>query len=69
MPEAIRVAGQADAIGIASLTLDQHRDMLATADFTEVQVIEDEPRGWLCALGTKPLGESTVEGEGPTHVT
>jgi len=56
------------AIGIASLTLDQHRDMLATADFTDVQVIEDKRRGWLCALGTKPLLESAVEGEGPTHI-
>ena len=55
------------AIGIASLTLDQHRDMLATADFADVQVIEDAPRGWLCALGTKPRGESAVEGERPTH--
>ena len=47
-----------NTIGIARLTLDQHRDMLTTADFTDVQVIDDEPRGWMCALGTKPLPES-----------
>lgn len=46
-----------NTIGIARLTLDQHRDMLTTADFTAVQVIEDEPRGWICALGAKPLPE------------
>ena len=44
-----------NAIGIARLTLDQHRDMLTTADFADVQIIEDEPRGWICVLGTKPL--------------
>jgi len=57
-----------NAIGIASLTIDQHRDMLAIADFADVQVTEDAARGWLCVLGTKPLGNSAVEGERPTHV-
>jgi ubiquinone/menaquinone biosynthesis C-methylase UbiE len=57
------------AIGIASLTLEQHRDMLATADFADVQIIEDAPRGWICVLGSKPLSESAVEGERSTHVT
>jgi ubiquinone/menaquinone biosynthesis C-methylase UbiE len=56
-------------IGIASLTLDQHRDMLATADFADVQIIEDERRGWICVLGTKPGGKTAVESERPTHVT
>lgn len=56
------------AIGIASLTLDQHRDMLTTADFTDVQIVENEPRGWICALGSKPTSESRVEGERPPHV-
>ncbi len=51
------------AIGIASLTIDQHRDMLATAGFTDVRVIEEEPRGWICVLGSKPL-----ESERPANV-
>ncbi len=40
--------------GIAALTIDQHREMFATAGFTEVQVTEDAERGWIAASGRKP---------------
>jgi ubiquinone/menaquinone biosynthesis C-methylase UbiE len=36
------------------LTVDEHRDLLAHAGFGDVQVVENVPKGWICAVGTKP---------------
>jgi hypothetical protein len=39
---------------MASLTVDQHRDLLVNSGFTDVHVVEHATNGWICALGTKP---------------
>ena len=38
----------------AHLTVDEHRSLLATAGFTNVEVDEKWEKGWLCARGVKP---------------
>ncbi|HEV2181053.1 MAG TPA: class I SAM-dependent methyltransferase [Gemmatimonadaceae bacterium] len=40
--------------GMAALDVAQHQAMLSDAGLTNIRVIEDARRGWLCAIGTKP---------------
>jgi hypothetical protein len=40
---------------MAILDVDQHKALLAGAGFTDVQVVEERAKGWICGLGTKPL--------------
>ena len=37
------------------LSLDEHRELLEKAQFTDVTVYEDYPKGWLCAVAKKPV--------------
>jgi len=41
--------------GMASLDVAQHEAMFRDAGFTDVRVVENAPRGWICAVGTKPI--------------
>ncbi|MGB7184954.1 MAG: class I SAM-dependent methyltransferase, partial [Candidatus Acidiferrales bacterium] len=43
-------AGQ---VGMTLLTADEHRELLANAGFSGVQVIEQRAKGWICAFGKK----------------
>lgn len=36
------------------LTPAEHRDLLAGAGYTDVQVFEEAAKGWICAVGRKP---------------
>jgi ubiquinone/menaquinone biosynthesis C-methylase UbiE len=40
---------------MAMLTVAQHESLFSDAGFTNVLVTEDAAKGWLCAVGTKPL--------------
>lgn len=40
--------------GMAALDVAQHEAMFADAGFTDVRIVEDERRGWICGVGTKP---------------
>jgi ubiquinone/menaquinone biosynthesis C-methylase UbiE len=40
--------------GITLLTVDEHRELLANAGYSDVQVIEEREKGWLCTIGSKP---------------
>ena len=40
--------------GITLLSVDEHRDLLATAGFVDVQIDTDVDKGWICATGRKP---------------
>jgi ubiquinone/menaquinone biosynthesis C-methylase UbiE len=42
--------------GMKLLTIDEHRDLLANAGYSDVQVIADPGKGWICATGRKPSG-------------
>ncbi len=39
------------------LTPEEHQALLAGAGFVEIQAFTDAPRGWVCAMGRKPLRE------------
>jgi len=41
-------------IGARYLTVDQHRELLAAAGFTEIAVDTDRIKGWICVVGKKP---------------
>ena len=36
------------------LDVDEHRELFVTAGHSEVQVIEERNKGWICAIGRKP---------------
>jgi ubiquinone/menaquinone biosynthesis C-methylase UbiE len=36
------------------LSIDEHRELCANAGFSDVQVIAERNKGWICALGRKP---------------
>jgi ubiquinone/menaquinone biosynthesis C-methylase UbiE len=38
----------------ANLSVDEHRELFSGAGFTDVQVIEEYAKGWICAIGTSP---------------
>lgn len=40
--------------GMASLTLAEHEEILRKAGFTEIRVVEELTKGWLCGVGLKP---------------
>lgn len=44
----------ASRTGMTLLDVDEHRELLATAGYSEVQVIEERDHGWICAIGRKP---------------
>lgn len=39
----------------AHLSVDEHRELLTKAGFVEVQVLEEYDKGWICAIGRRPL--------------
>jgi len=40
----------------ANLTVEQHRALFSRAGYTNVQIFEERAKGWICAIGKKPLG-------------
>jgi ubiquinone/menaquinone biosynthesis C-methylase UbiE len=44
--------------GMALLSVDEHRELFTNAGYADVQVIEERGKGWICALGRKPLASS-----------
>jgi SAM-dependent methyltransferase len=39
--------------GMILLTPDEHRDLFASAGYSEIRVIEERSKGWICAFGKK----------------
>jgi ubiquinone/menaquinone biosynthesis C-methylase UbiE len=39
--------------GLTLLSVEEHREMLASAGYSEVQVVTDPGKGWICATGRK----------------
>jgi ubiquinone/menaquinone biosynthesis C-methylase UbiE len=46
----------ASRTGLALLSVDEHREMCTNAGYKDVQVIEERSKGWICAMGRKPMG-------------
>jgi hypothetical protein len=40
--------------GMMLLTPDEHRDLFTNAGYSDVQIIEEHNKGWICAIGRKP---------------
>jgi hypothetical protein len=40
--------------GMKLLDVDEHRELFATAGFSDVQVIAERGKGWIYAIGTRP---------------
>jgi len=40
--------------GMALLTVEEHRELFAEAGYSDVRVIEEPRKGWICAMGRKP---------------
>jgi len=39
--------------GMTFLSVDEHRELFAKAGYSDVQVIEERGKGWICAVGIK----------------
>jgi ubiquinone/menaquinone biosynthesis C-methylase UbiE len=46
-----KLAGLAN---IALLSVDEYRELFSRAGYSEVQIVEDYDKGWICGIGTKP---------------
>jgi SAM-dependent methyltransferase len=46
------------------LSVNEHRELLAAAGYSEVEVFEDRDKGWICAVGSRPLQTATSEEKG-----
>jgi len=40
--------------GMKLLTADEHRELFASAGYSDIQVIEETSKGWICGIGKKP---------------
>jgi SAM-dependent methyltransferase len=45
----------------SNLSVDEHRDLLQQAGFSDIRVIEDYERGWLCVIGKKTSSSTQSE--------
>jgi SAM-dependent methyltransferase len=41
-------------LGYSHLDVAEHRELFLQAGYTDVQVFEDYPKGWLCGVGCRP---------------
>lgn len=46
--------------GMTLLSVDEHRELLASAGFVDVQIDADADKGWICAIGRKPRNGASV---------
>ena len=52
--------------GMKLLSVDEHRDLFANAGYSDVQIIEESGKGWICGIGSKPpTREGFVHDDGP----
>jgi ubiquinone/menaquinone biosynthesis C-methylase UbiE len=40
--------------GLKLLSVNEHRELFTNAGYSDVQVIEEPGKGWICAIGRKP---------------
>ena len=45
----------AQATTMAILDVEQHKALFSNAGFTDVRMIEEPAKGWICGMGTKPV--------------
>ena len=61
-----RFAGMMQKMGFpyTNLSVDEHRDLFLRAGFTDVQVLEEYDKGWICAIGKSPSSMADNEASG-----
>jgi ubiquinone/menaquinone biosynthesis C-methylase UbiE len=40
--------------GMKLLSVNEHRDLFANGGYSDVQIIEESSKGWICGIGSKP---------------
>ena len=45
----------APKIRMKLMSADEHREMLANAGYSDIQIIEQPSKGWICGIGVKPM--------------
>ena len=45
----------ASVSGMKMLSIDEHRELFASAGYSDVQVVTQAGKGWICAIGKKPV--------------
>jgi ubiquinone/menaquinone biosynthesis C-methylase UbiE len=45
----------ASQIGMTLLNVDEHRALFSNAGYSEIQIIEEHSKGWICGIGRKPM--------------
>jgi ubiquinone/menaquinone biosynthesis C-methylase UbiE len=48
----------ASRAGMTLLSVDEHRELFTKAGYSNVQVIEERDKGWICGVGRKPIANS-----------
>lgn len=48
----------ASRTGMKLLSVDEHRKIFINAGYSEVQVLEERNKGWICGIGKKPIANS-----------
>jgi ubiquinone/menaquinone biosynthesis C-methylase UbiE len=48
----------ASRTGMTLLSVDEHRELCTDAGYSDVQVIEERDKGWICGIGRKPIVNS-----------
>jgi ubiquinone/menaquinone biosynthesis C-methylase UbiE len=48
----------ASRTGMTLLSVDEHRELFTNAGYSNVQVIEERDKGWICGIGRKPIVNS-----------
>jgi ubiquinone/menaquinone biosynthesis C-methylase UbiE len=48
----------ASRTGMTLLSVDEHRELLIGAGYSKVEVVEKRDKGWICAVGRKPMANS-----------
>ena len=44
----------ASRTGMTLLSVDEHRELFANAGYSDIQIIEERDKGWICGIGRKP---------------
>ncbi len=48
----------ASRTGMTLLSVDEHRELFTNPGFSDVQIIEERDKGWICGKGRKPIANS-----------